>query len=69
MSFDELLPTLRELDRTDKLRAMQFLLLEIAKEEGALLNASGSYPIWSPYNAFEAANSLLEALTTENKHA
>ncbi len=69
MSFNELLPTLKELNRADKLRVMQFLLLEIAKEEGALLNAGSNYPVWSPYNAFEAASSLLEALGKENKHA
>ena len=69
MSFNELLPTLKELNRADKLRVMQFLLLEIAKEEGALLNAGSSYPVWSPYNAFEAASSLLEALRMETKHA
>lgn len=69
MSYNELLPTLKELNRADKLRVMQFLLLELAREEGTLLNAGSSYPIWSPYDAVEAASSLLEALKTEDKHA
>jgi hypothetical protein len=69
MSFDELLPALRELNRADKFRAMQFLVVELAKEEGAFLNADSDYPVWSPYNAFDAADTLLDALKLENKHA
>jgi len=68
MSFDELLPTLKELNRVDKLRAMQFLVIELAREEGVLLNAGAAYPIWSPFNAFDAANALLDALKAENKN-
>jgi hypothetical protein len=68
MELAELLPTLRELNRSDKLRLMQFLVSELAKEENILLNVGESYPIWSPYNSFEAANTLLDALK-ENRHA
>ena len=62
MELTELLPTLRELNRIDKLRLMQFLVSELAKEENALLNVGEAYPIWSPYNSFEAASTLLDAL-------
>ncbi len=68
MELIELLPTLRELDRSDKLRAMQFLVSELAREENALLNVGESYPIWSPYNSFGAANTILDALK-ENRDA
>jgi len=68
MELIELLPALRELNRADKLRLMQFLVSELAKEENTLLNIGESYPIWSPYNSFEAANILLDALK-ENHHA
>lgn len=64
MSISELAPILSGLDRADKLRAMQLLIQELAKEEGALLSAD-SYPVWSPYDSFEAANVLLEALNKE----
>jgi hypothetical protein len=46
---------------------MQFLVIELAKGEGAVLDAA-AYPLWTPYNAFEAANVLLEALK-ENGNA
>ncbi len=68
MELAELLPTLRELNRSDKLRLMHFLVFELAKEENILLNVGESYPIWSPYNSFEAANTLLDALK-EDRHA
>lgn len=63
----ELLPTLKDLSRTDKLRVMQFLVSELAKEEEALLHANEDYPVWSPYNSYEAANVLLEILKVEDK--
>lgn len=66
MELTELLPSLREQNRSDKLRLLQFLVSEIAKEENILLNVGESYPVWSPYNSFEAANTLLDAL--EEKH-
>lgn len=63
MSLNELLPILQELPRADKLRLIQFLVFELAKEDNiVLLDIDGNYPVWSPYDAFEAADSLLEAL-------
>jgi hypothetical protein len=57
----QFLPTLRELDRPDKLRAVQFLVSELAMEENVILNGE-SYPVWSPHNSFEAGSILLDAL-------
>ena len=68
MGINELAPILAALDRADKLRVLQLLIQELAKEDGALLNGE-SYPIWSPYDAFEAADVLLEALKAEPRHA
>lgn len=64
-SFMELLPSLKELSRADKLRAMQFLVFELAKEEDVLLKPEMSYPVWSPHESFEAANVLLDALKAD----
>jgi hypothetical protein len=45
---------------------MQFLVSELAREEGiTLLQSNGDYPIWAPYDAFDAANTLLNALKEE----
>ena len=62
MSVTELVPLLHELDRTDKLRVLLLLVYELAQEEGALLQPGVAYPVWSPYDSFEAANTLLNVL-------
>jgi hypothetical protein len=65
MSLTELLPALKMLARADKLRLMQFLVIDLAQEEGIpLLSADAEYPIWTPLNAFDAADTLLQMLQT-----
>lgn len=61
----ELLATLRGLDRVDKFYIMQVLLSELAQQETNLIRPNQEYPVWSPYNAFEAADTMLKALQTE----
>jgi hypothetical protein len=56
---------LGQLNRADKLRIMQFLIIELAKEEGSLFKPDAQYPIWSPYNSYEAAGSLLKLLNDD----
>ena len=62
MSVTKLAPLLHELDRADKLRVLLLLVYELAQEEGALLQPGIAYPVWSPYDSFEAANTLLNVL-------
>lgn len=59
MSLTELLPAVRTWPRADKLRLMHFLVIDLAQEEGVpLLAADAEYPIWTPLNAFDAAETL-----------
>ena len=54
------------LHRADKLRLMQLLVAELAREEGiSLVEVGGSYPVWTPLHAFDAAAVLLRELQTE----
>ena len=63
MSLTELFPDVKLLPRADKLRLMQFLAVELAQEEGApLSSAAAEYPIWTPLNAFDAAETLAGVL-------
>ncbi len=49
MSLTELFPVVKLLPRADKLRLMQFLVIDLAQEEGVpLLTADAEYPIWAP---------------------
>lgn len=61
----ELLNTLQSLNRVDKLYVIQVLVSELAQQESDLIKQEQSYPIWSPYDAFEAANTMLEALQAD----
>jgi len=62
MEVMELLPQLRQLSRSDKLYIMQFLVSELAAEQTDLIQPNLNYPVWSPYDAFEAANTMLQVL-------
>ncbi len=63
MSLAEMVPSIQDLPRADKLRLMQLLVVGLAEDEGVpLLTAHAEYPIWSPINAFEAAETLTKML-------
>ncbi len=65
MSLTELLPTIKMLPRADKLRLMQLLVIDLAQEEGvSLLAAEAEYPVWTPINAVDAGETLLQMLET-----
>lgn len=65
MTITELLPTLQNLNRADKLKVMQFLITELAKEEELTLQSDQTYPVWSPFNSHEAAHQLAQLLESE----
>ncbi|MCC7447717.1 MAG: hypothetical protein IT324_09885 [Anaerolineae bacterium] len=58
----ELLTQLHQLDRAEKLRAIQFLANELAAEETAIIDPSVHYEVWSPFDAAGAADDLLKML-------
>lgn len=62
MHMTQILPELRKLKRAEKLYVMQFLVSELAQEEGELIGPGMAYPVWSPYKAFDAAAVLLDVL-------
>ena len=58
-SIDHIIPSLKSLTRIEKLRVVQFLVTELAVEEEtaqSILHAN-EYPIWSPFEAHDAAPS------------
>ncbi len=66
MTLSELLPELYALARADKLRVIQILATDVAREEGVEMPEAGkAYPIWSPYGAFGGAAALLRVLDEE----
>lgn len=70
MTMLELMPLLRQLSRPEKLHVMQCLVSDLAQDESDLIRQDMSYPVWSPYDAFEAADIMLKVLASEkNAHA
>ena len=62
MTVIELMPILSELNRAEKLHIVQYLVSELAQEESNLLRQGMSYPVWSPYDADTAADTMLKVL-------
>jgi hypothetical protein len=62
MVLSELLTNLRQLNRADKLYVIQVLASELEQNEAVLIKAEQNYPVWSPIDAFDAANVMLKAL-------
>lgn len=59
----QLFPMLQELKRAEKLYVIQFLVSELVQAETELIQPGVAYPVWSPYDAFDAAAVMLKALT------
>lgn len=66
MTLTELLPTIHSLPRAEKLRLIQLLAADLAREDGIALDlADTTVPIWSPHGAFDGAATLLRVLDAE----
>jgi hypothetical protein len=66
MTTADLFSTLRNLPRAEKLKVMQFLIAELAKEEPTL-HAGATYSLWSPLNSHEAAHKLGQLLEADRR--
>jgi hypothetical protein len=63
MSLADVLPAVRVLSRVEKLRLIQFLADELAGSERVPeLQDGQTYPVWSPHDAYDAAEVLLRLL-------
>ncbi len=67
MISEVLLDELQRLDRGEKLRVIEILAGELSLEENKLFRAGMTYEIWSPFDAPEAANTLLEMLKEDQE--
>jgi hypothetical protein len=68
MSLTELVPMVRSLPREDKRQLAELLAHDLAGEEGnETLEFLSSTPqeVWSPFDAYEAAGTLLDRLRAE----
>jgi ribonuclease D len=66
MVSSQLISKLRELSRSDKFYIMQLLISELAQQETDLIKPDQSYPVWSPYDAVDASDTMLKVLHAAN---
>jgi hypothetical protein len=62
MTIAEVLPTLKALNHKDKIRVIQFLANEVAREEGITFEESKNAEMWSLHNSHGAATTLQKLL-------
>lgn len=68
MTLTELIPSIQNLNRSEKIKLLQIIVNELAQEEqNQNLIHQENYPIYSPLNAFEAADTLLQVLEEKAK--
>ena len=62
MSLTEVLPSLKSLNRSEKLRVVKILIDEITQEEESFFESGAEYEVWSPYDSYDAADKLRQIL-------
>ncbi|MDX2041322.1 MAG: hypothetical protein SF097_08735 [Acidobacteriota bacterium] len=62
MIVEQLIPTLKGLNRADKWRLMQVLVSDLAGEEEKLHLLPGDYPVWTPLESYDAAEEMMAFL-------
>jgi len=69
VTITEILPILKALNYKDKIRALQFLVNEVAKEEGIISEEKNNSELWSLPNSFEASQGLQKLLDEHKANA
>ncbi|HQR09303.1 MAG TPA: hypothetical protein PLN21_20945 [Gemmatales bacterium] len=65
MSLTEVLPEVQTLSRLEKISLIEFLTQELERDKYSLIEPGRSYPVWSPDQAYSAADTLLQVLAED----
>ena len=69
MTLAELLPALHGVAKSDKLRAIQILAADVAREDEEMnVQNVSTFPVWSPCEAYEGADVLLRLLEEDEEN-
>lgn len=68
MTLTEIIPTIKSLNRSEKIHLLQIIVNELAQEEKNLITPNEEYLIHSPLNAFEAGDTLLKLLAEDKEN-
>jgi hypothetical protein len=67
VSLAELIPLVNDLSQPDKLSLFKLLATEIPDAELQIIFSASEYPVWSPYDATEAANILMQMIQDDRE--
>ena len=67
MPLTELISLVNNLSQADKLSLFKHLAVQIPDAELQVIFSALEYPIWSPYDATEAANILMQMIQDDQK--
>ena len=67
MSLVELLPWVNNLSQSDKLSLFKLLAAQVPEAELQVIFSASEYPVWSPYDATEASNILMQMIQNDQK--
>lgn len=67
MSLAELLPLVNNLSQSDKLSLFKLLAAQIPDAELQVIFSASEYPVWSPHDATEAADILMQMIQDDRE--
>ena len=67
MSLTELIPLVNNLSQSDKLSLFKLLAAQIPDAELQVIFSASEYPVWSPYDAVEAADILMQMIQDDQE--
>jgi hypothetical protein len=67
MSLAELIPLINDLSQPEKLTLLKHLAAQIPNANLQLIFSATEYPIWSPYNATEATDILMQMIKDDQE--
>lgn len=67
MSLSKLIPLVNNLSQSDKLSLFKLLAAQIPDAELQAIFSTSEYPVWSPYDATEAANILTQMIQDDQE--
>ena len=67
MTLTEIISSIQNLNRSEKIYLLQIIVNQLAQEETNLIKPNEEYPIYSPLNAFEAGDTLFKLLAENTK--
>jgi hypothetical protein len=67
MSLTEIIPLVNDLSQSDKLSLFKLLAAQVPDAQLQAIFSASEYPVWSPYDATEAANILMQMIQDDRE--